>query len=160
MARALRRKNVFTDLQATGKEDAIREIVGRLQENGELPARMAKQALDALVAREKMGSTGIGNGIAIPHVKLKGGPEDSLVAIARSSAGVDFAAIDGEKVFVLFLVVSQEERAEDHLAILKSISALVRDGYRHRLLLGSRTPEDFIDLFKDPPEAGPGPGMG
>lgn len=154
MARALRRKNVFTDLKATAKEDALREIVGRLQENGELPARLAKTALESLVAREKMGSTGIGNGIAIPHVKLRGGPEETLVAIARSAAGVDFAAIDGEKVFVLFLVVSQEERAEDHLAILKSISALVRDGYRHRLLLGSRTPEDFVDLFKEPPEAG------
>lgn len=160
MARALRKKNVFTDLQATAKEDALREIVGRLQENGELPPRMAKPALESLLAREKMGSTGIGNGIAIPHVKLRGGPDESLVAIARSAAGVDFAAIDGEKVYVLFLVVSQEDRAEDHLAILKSISALVRDGYRHRLLLGSRTPEDFIDLFRDPSEDEAGRGTG
>ena len=150
VSRALRRKNVFTDIQATAKEEALREMVGRLQEGGEIPARLAKPALEALVARERMGSTGIGNGIAIPHVKLKGGPEESLVAIGRSAAGVDFAAIDGEKVFVLFLVVSSDERPEDHLAILKAISSLVRDGYRHRLLLGSRTPEDFIDLFKEP----------
>jgi len=150
MSKALKKKNVFTDLRATAKEDAIREMVGHLQEGGDLPPRVAKQALDALIAREKMGSTGIGNGIAIPHVKLKSGPEETLVAIGRSSAGVEFASIDGEKVHVLFLVVSNEERAEDHLAILKTISSLVRDGYRHRLLLGSRTPEDFVDLFKDP----------
>jgi mannitol/fructose-specific phosphotransferase system IIA component (Ntr-type) len=150
MSRALRRKNVFIDLRATTKEDALRELVGHLQEGGELAPRVAKQVLDSLVAREKMGSTGIGNGIAIPHVKLKGGPEETLVAIARSETGVDFASIDGEKVRVLFMVISHEDRAEDHLAILKTISALVRDGYRHRLLLGSRTPEDFVDLFKEP----------
>lgn len=150
MARVLRRKNVFTDLKAAAKDDALKEMVGYLQEGGEIPPRLAKQAYESLVARERMGSTGIGNGIAIPHVKLKGGPEETLVAIARSERGVDFAAIDGEKVHVLFMVISNDERPEDHLAILKSISALVRDGYRHRLLLGSRTPEDFVDLFKDP----------
>jgi mannitol/fructose-specific phosphotransferase system IIA component (Ntr-type) len=154
MVRALRRKNVFTDLAATAKDAALQEIVGRLQENGELPGRLAKQALDALLAREKIGSTGIGNGIAIPHVKLKGGPGETVVAIARSGPGVEFAAIDGARVFVIFLVISQEDRAEDHLAILKSISALVRDGYRHRLLLGSKTPEDFVDLFRDPQDTG------
>jgi mannitol/fructose-specific phosphotransferase system IIA component (Ntr-type) len=81
---------------------------------------------------------------------MKGAPEETLVAIARSEAGVEFASIDGDKVRVIFLVLSQDEHPEDHLAVLKSISTLVRDGYRHRLLLGSRTPEDFIDLFKDP----------
>jgi PTS system fructose-specific IIA component/PTS system nitrogen regulatory IIA component len=150
MSRVLRRKNVFTDLRATGKEEALREMVGHLQEGGEIQPRLAKQILDSLVAREKMGSTGIGNGIAIPHVKIKGGPDETLVAIARSDSGVDFASIDGEKVKVLFMVISHEDRAEDHLAILKTISALVRDGYRHRLLLGSKTPEDFVDLFKEP----------
>jgi len=150
MSKALRRKNVFTDLRAVGKDDALREIVGHLQEGGELPPKIARQVLESLVAREKMGSTGIGNGIAIPHVKLKGGPEETLVAVARSEAGVDFASIDGEKVRVLFMVISNEDRAEDHLAILKTISSLVRDGYRHRLLLGSKTPEDFVDLFKEP----------
>ncbi|MCK6481962.1 MAG: PTS sugar transporter subunit IIA, partial [Planctomycetes bacterium] len=139
IARAVRRKNVFIDLQAVAKEEVLREIVGRLQENGELSRALARTALDALVAREKMGSTGIGNGIAIPHVKLKNGPEETMVAIARSDAGVEFAAIDGEKVNVIFLVISSEDRPEDHLAILKAISAMVRDGYRHRLLLGSRT---------------------
>ena len=150
MSKALKRKNVFTDLRSTTKEDSLREMVGHLQEGGDLPPRVAKQALEALVAREKMGSTGIGNGIAIPHVKLKAGPEETLVAIGRSEGGIEFSSIDGEKVRILFLVVSNDDRAEDHLAILKTISSLVRDGYRHRLLLGSKTPEDFVDLFKDP----------
>ena len=149
MARVLRRKNVLTNLQALTKDDALKEMVQALQDGGELAPRLAKTALELLQAREKMGSTGIGNGIAIPHVKLRGGPEETLVSIARSGPGVDFAAIDGEKVHVLFLVISHEDRPEDHLAVLKTISALVRDGYRHRLLLGSRTPEDFIDLFKE-----------
>jgi mannitol/fructose-specific phosphotransferase system IIA component (Ntr-type) len=149
IARALRRKNVFIDIQATTKDEVLKEIVGRLQENGELSRGLAKTTLDAVIEREKMGSTGIGNGIAIPHVKLKNGPAETIVAVGRSTTGVDFAAIDGEKVMVLFLVVSSEDRPEDHLAVLKAISAMVRDGYRHRLLLGSRTPEDFVDLFKD-----------
>jgi mannitol/fructose-specific phosphotransferase system IIA component (Ntr-type) len=150
IVRALRRKNVFTALKAVRKEDSLREILDNLEEGGELPPKLAKQALEALMARERLGSTGIGNGIAIPHVKLKGGPEETLVAIGRSEAGVEFASIDGDKVKVIFLVISQEDHPEDHLAVLKSISTLVRDGYRHRLLLGSRTPEDFLDLFKEP----------
>jgi len=150
IARALRRKNVFTALKAVRKEDALREILDNLEEGGDLPPRLAKQAYDALLARERLGSTGIGNGIAIPHVKLKGGPEETIVAIGRSEAGIEFASIDGDKVKVVFLVVSHEDHPEDHLAVLKGISTLVRDGYRHRLLLGSRTPEDFLDLFKEP----------
>ncbi len=149
MSRALRKGNVFVDLESTAKEDVLREMVGRLQENGEIPSRGAKALVEALLARERMGTTGIGNGIAIPHVKLKSGPAESVVAVGRSADGVDFASIDGEKVHVLFLVVSHEDRAEDHLAILKRITTAVRDGYRHRLLLGSRTPEDFVDLFKE-----------
>ena len=150
IVRALRRKNVFTALKAVRKEEALREILDNLEESGELAPKLAKQSLEALMARERLGSTGIGNGIAIPHVKLKGGPEETLVAIGRSEAGVEFASIDGDKVKVIFLVISQEDHPEDHLAVLKSISTLVRDGYRHRLLLGSRTPEDFLDLFKEP----------
>jgi mannitol/fructose-specific phosphotransferase system IIA component (Ntr-type) len=149
IAKAIKKKNVFVDLQAVEKEDALREMVSRLQENDELTAAQAKQTLKALIAREAMGSTGIGNGIAIPHVKLDSAPEGSLVCIARSAQGVDFNAVDGAKVFVLFLVLSRENCAADHLVILKGISAVVRDGYRHRLLLGSRTAEDFIDLFKE-----------
>jgi mannitol/fructose-specific phosphotransferase system IIA component (Ntr-type) len=149
VARAIKKRNVFLELKSTTKDAVLQELVSRVQEGGDLPAKVAKAALEAIVAREKMGSTGIGNGIAIPHVKLKGGPEETLVAIGRSAAGVDFAAVDGAKVHVLFLVVSRDDRPEDHLAILKSISAVVRDGYRHRLLLGSRTPDDFIDLFKE-----------
>lgn len=149
IAKAIKKKNVFTEIESTGKDEVLAEMVGLLQENGELTARQARTTLDALIAREKMGSTGIGNGIAIPHVKLPSAPEGSLVAIGRSTAGVDFAAVDGGKVFVLFLVLSKDDRVEDHLAILKGVSAVVRDGYRHRLLLGSRTAEDFIDLFKE-----------
>jgi mannitol/fructose-specific phosphotransferase system IIA component (Ntr-type) len=150
VGRALHRKNVFTDLRATAKEDVLREMLARLEEVGEITPRLAKTALEALLAREKMGSTGIGNGIGIPHVKLKSGPEETMVAIGRSESGIEFAAIDGEKVRVVFLVLSHEDRPDDHLAVLKGISTLVRDGYRHRLLLGSRTPEDFVDLFKEP----------
>jgi mannitol/fructose-specific phosphotransferase system IIA component (Ntr-type) len=150
IVRALRRKNVFPALKAVRKDEAIREILDNLEESGELSAKLAKSAHDALMARERLGSTGIGNGIAIPHVKLKGGPEETIVAIGRSDAGVEFASIDGDKVKVIFLVISQEDHPEDHLSVLKSISTLVRDGYRHRLLLGSRTPEDFLDLFKEP----------
>ncbi len=150
VSRALRRRNVFPDLQGRNKEEVLREIAGRLRESGELSARLAKEVFEALLAREKIGTTGIGSGVAIPHVKLKGGPEETVVAIARSVGGVDFAAVDGGKVFVFFVVISPDDRAADHLAVLQSISTLVRDSYRNRLLLGSRTPEDFLDLFKEP----------
>jgi mannitol/fructose-specific phosphotransferase system IIA component (Ntr-type) len=149
LAAHLRPENVFVDLESTDKEGILREMVGRLQENGDLTAHMGRKALEAILEREKRGSTGIGNGVGIPHVKLKNGPKAPLVAVGRCDAGVDFASVDGEPVRVLFLIITGEDAAEEHLALLKGITAILRDGYRHRLLLGSRTADDFIDLFDD-----------
>ncbi|MHC4821570.1 MAG: PTS sugar transporter subunit IIA [Planctomycetota bacterium] len=149
LAGHLKAENVFTDLEGTDKNGVLKEMVGRIQENGGLTTHMARKALDAILEREARGSTGIGNGVGIPHVKMKNGPAEPLVAIGRCDAGIDFASVDGEPVHVLFLLITNEAASETHLEILKGITTLIRDGYRHRLLLGSRTPEDFIDLFDE-----------
>ena len=98
--------------------------------------------------RERLGTTGIGRGIAIPHVrfdKLDG----ILIAVGQSSSGIDFAAVDGERVKVVFLVLSPESHRETYLEALRWVSSMGRDEYNNKLLLGAVTSKDFAELFQD-----------
>jgi len=79
----------------------------------------------AILKREELGSTGIGNGVAVPHTK-HASVEKLSATVAISQAGVDFASLDGEDVFILFMVVSPPDRPGDHLRGLENISRHLR----------------------------------
>ena len=99
------REAILVDLQATGKEEAIREIVFSLRDAGSLPESDVESIIRAILNREELGSTGIGQGVAVPHTRHP--KVDKLVGtVALSRKGVDFAALDGEQVDILFLLVS------------------------------------------------------
>ena len=111
---------ILPDLQAASKEDAIRAMVASLKSSGAIPAGDEEGIVSAILKREELGSTGIGNGVAVPHTKHPS--VDRLVAtVALSKTGVDFASLDGEDVFILFLLVSPPDRPGDHLRGLENI---------------------------------------
>jgi PTS system nitrogen regulatory IIA component len=94
--------------------------------------------------REKLGSTGIGDGIAIPHGKMKG-IEELVTSFGRSIKGVDFESIDNKPTHLFFLLVAPENSAGVHLKALARISRLLKDsGFRNRLMEAS----DRQDLFR------------
>ncbi len=117
---------ILVDLQATGKEEAIREIVGSLAKAG----RLAEGDLESVSRDSRPGrapvSTGIGQGVAVPHTRHP--TVNRLIGtVALSRRGVDFAALDGEPVDILFLLISPPNQPGDHLRALENISRHLKD---------------------------------
>ncbi len=141
----LDKKAVKLDLQSTEKEDVLRELVDLLAEAQEIGDK--KGILKALIERESLGSTGIGQGIAIPHGKTDKVSE--LVAVLGiSHKGVNFEALDGEPVYIFFLLVAPKDTAGPHLKALAQISRLLRDSYFCELLKRCKTAEEVYDLIR------------
>ncbi len=114
------------DIKANTKKDVIEEMVGHLVSSGRLPNEQKESVVAAIMTREELGSTGIGRGVAIPHVKHAAVTECTGL-IGQSKSGVDFAALDGEPVRLICLLISPPDRPGDHLRMLESVSRTLRD---------------------------------
>jgi PTS system nitrogen regulatory IIA component len=128
----LHKERIAPRLTARDKEGVLAELAEVLVGTGQI--RSAREGLQVLLEREKLGSTGIGEGIAIPHGKLK--ELQQVVAVfGRSSDGVDFDSMDGAPVHLFFLLMAPENSASTHLKALARISRLLKDrGFREELL--------------------------
>ncbi|MCH8828362.1 MAG: PTS sugar transporter subunit IIA [Planctomycetes bacterium] len=139
---------ILADLQVTSKEEAIRMIVTSLQESGSIQAADEDSIVDAVLKREELGSTGIGNGVAVPHTKHPS--VDRLIAtVALVRDGIDFASLDGEDVFILFLLVSPPDRPGDHLRGLENISRHLRNQNFCKFLKQAKSCEEIIELLQE-----------
>ena len=136
------------DLVADDKEGVIRELVGALVEADALKADEVENIVKAILKREELGSTGIGRGIAVPHTKHSS-VEKLVGTVGVSSEGVDFTSLDGEKVHIIFLLVSPPDRPGDHLRALESISRQLRDDSFCRFLKRSKTAADIQQLLEE-----------
>ena len=124
----LSKKAIVIDIKSTRKEDVIKEMVDLLIEAGDVEKRNRNKLIDALMSRETLGSTAIGQGIAIPHAKCD--CVDKLVAaFGLSKKGVDFDSLDGELAYIFFLLVAPQDSAGPHLKALARISRLLKDKY-------------------------------
>lgn len=111
------------NLQAKNKTDALQELVQTIIDGG-LKLNLAA-VMEVLQQREKLGSTGIGDGVAIPHGKIPGLP-DLVVAFGRSKEGISFDSIDGKPVHIFFLLLAPENSAGQHLKVLAKISKMLK----------------------------------
>ena len=124
----LSKKAIVIDIKSTKKEDAIKELVDALLNSGDIEKRCRNKLIESLMARESLGSTAIGQGIAIPHAKSD--CVDKLVAaFGISKKGVDFDSLDGEPAYIFFLLVAPQDSAGPHLKALARISRLLKDKY-------------------------------
>lgn len=124
----LAKKSIITDLKSSKKEDVIKEMVDSLINAGDIEKRHRAKLIDALMSRESLGSTAIGQGIAIPHAKCD--CANKLIAgFALSKKGVDFDSLDGELAYIFFLLVAPHDSAGPHLKALARISRLLKDKY-------------------------------
>jgi PTS system nitrogen regulatory IIA component len=132
---------VVSDLSATSKPDALRELCTALSRS--LPAVKPERLLEVLQEREKLGSTGIGEGVAIPHGKLAGIPQ-LVAAFGINRAGVNFDAIDGKPTQLFFALVAPENSAGIHLKALARISRLFKNpGFRASILAAKSNAEIY-----------------
>ena len=138
IGRLLPLSNVIVDLDA-GSKKRVFEQAGLLFENNHQIAR--NQVYDSLFAREKLGSTGLGQGIAIPHGRIKG-LKEAVGATVRMKSPIPFDAPDGQPVSFIFVLLVPERATDIHLHILSELAQMFSDKpFRERLMAGSSAQE-------------------
>jgi PTS system nitrogen regulatory IIA component len=138
---------IIPALKVNGKKPALQELAARA---AELTGQNDRVIFDILMQREKLGSTGVGNGIAIPHGKLaKLGKLFGL--FARLDRAIDFEALDGQPVDLVFLLLAPEQAGADHLKALARVARLLRDPDVARKLRDSRDAEAMFAVLTLPP---------
>lgn len=139
---------ILCDLEAGDKEDALRQLVDALAEAKLIPKTKASSIRKEIIERERQATTGIGHGVGVPHARSSN-VKHIAIAIGKVPGGINFGAVDGERVKVILLLVSPVDKTDEHLKAMKSIVSLVRDPYNCKRLLGCTTPQSFLDLFEE-----------
>ena len=142
------REAIRTSVEVDDKEQVIRSMATALLESGKIDQDQHDSIVEAILKREELGSTGIGRGVAVPHTKHPSVSE-LVGTVAISADGVDFDSLDGEKVHLLFLLVSPPDRPGDHLRARENISRQLRDETFCRFLKQSKSPEDVWQLLEE-----------
>lgn len=139
---------IVPDLRGTTRDEVLDEMVKAAVAAGVLPRARKAQVVEALLAREQRGSTGMGRGIAIPHAKIAGLRAHAGV-VARSLAGIDFRAVDGERVHVLVMLISPDARQEEHLATLRWVSLMARDHDFCSFIRQARSAAEIYEVLRE-----------
>jgi PTS system fructose-specific IIA component/PTS system nitrogen regulatory IIA component len=139
---------ILPNLVATERDDAIAEIVDALVAAGAVSPELRDEFVKAIVKREKRGSTGFGHGVAVPHVKHPA-ISKMVVAVAISAAGVEFNALDRQPVYSVFLLLSPEDKPEDHLDAMEAIFGNLSQETFRRFLRQAKNVEDVLTLLEE-----------
>ncbi len=142
----LNEKAVIANMKATNKEAAIRELVEVLAKAEGI--RGKDELIQVLMNRETLGSTGIGQGVGIPHGKTNA-VKKLVAAFGICHGGINFEALDGEPVYLLFLLVAPEDSAGPHLKGLARISRLLKDKYFRESLKATTDEKTVLKLIKE-----------
>ena len=142
----LRPEHITLDLKSTAKNDVIAGLADSLFAKESMEVR--SEVLNALLEREKLGSTGIGSGVAVPHAKSA---RTDIIACALGIAkkGLDFEALDGEPAYLVFLLVAPPNSQSEHLNILARIVRLLKDRVFRQALREATTCEAVVRLISE-----------
>lgn len=136
--------DVIANLKTSNKNNVIEELVDVLVENR--PSLNKDELIDVLVERERLGSTGIGDGVAIPHGKYSG-VNQPIISFGRSIKGVDFNSMDAQPVHIFFLLVAPEDSASIHLKALARIAKILKNNSFKRKLMEAATREEIYQII-------------
>ncbi len=139
-------EDILPELAASSMEEVLREFAEYLKTREVI--KDVDELVDVLQNREKLGSTGIGNGVAVPHGRLPD-MDGIVVVFGRSTGGVDFNAPDRELVHLFFLLVAPEDSAGDHLKTLARISRIVKSPDCRRALMESMDNESLYQVISE-----------
>ena len=142
----IREELINLDLLSERKEEAIRELA-QLMENAEGMVN-CERFLEDVFERERLGTTGIGDGIAIPHARTDA-VDQLVIALGRSARGVEFESLDGRKVKFLFLMGTPRGSVSHYLKILAQLTRLLKEGAFRDKLLEARDKEIVVSLFRE-----------
>lgn len=135
---------ILEELKSGNKRDVLKELVGSFMK---IHQKLDSEAtLNVLFEREKLGSTGIGEGIAIPHGKITG-LDQIILSFGRSAVGIDFDAMDGKPVHLFFLLIAPENSAGQHLKTLAKISKMLKDGVFRTKLMAAKSKDELYKII-------------
>jgi len=136
---------IVTDLKATDKKSAVVELVDVLKSAKKV--KSTDEIIEVVLEREKLGSTGIGQGVAIPHGKTDALTEQvGVLGISRK--GIEFNSLDGELVHIIFLLVGPVEVAGQHLKALSRISRLFKDKFLRQAIKDAKTVDEVLKIIQ------------
>ena len=146
-------KACILKLKATSKEEALNEVVDQLTSSKILPSELEEDTRAALQAREELASTGVGMNVAIPHVKLEG-LDEAIFSLSVAPEGLEWQAVDGAPVHILFTVLRPESATgahdpEEHLEMMRWIARLARDADFRAFALQAKNKPELVGLLKE-----------
>lgn len=142
----LKQKYIELELRGGDKDVLLDELVDVAHKSGKVKNK--KSLLNALLEREKLGSTGIGNGVAIPHAKIEGIKEPLLV-FGRAAGGVNFNSLDGGQTYIFFMLISPKDEVGRHLKILARISHIIKDKFTVGRFRKAKDETDVLKVLRD-----------
>ncbi len=142
-------KAIVLDVQSRDKKGVITELVECLSK--EKKVKDTPKAITSVLEREKLGTTGVGQGVAIPHGRTDAVGE-LVGAIGLSKQGVEFESLDGEPVHIIFLLLSPPDSGGQHLRALAKVSRLFKDKFFRQALLDARTKEEVLKIVQQEDE--------
>ena len=143
----LSQNHVIPDLKAKDKKGVLAELVDVIVSSD--PTLDKNSLVKVLLERERLGSTGIGDGVAIPHGKFQG-LKHPIISFGRSRKGLDFDAMDGEAVFLFFLLVAPEDSASIHLKALAKIAKIIKNrSFRNVLMQVTTREEIYLTIIQN-----------
>ena len=148
------KKAIVAELKGRDKKTVLQELVQAAKKAHEGEKFAVPEIVDAIVAREKMGSTGLGGGVGIPHAKL---PDIKGVigSFGRCPTGIDFAAVDGEPVQLIFLVLAPPAKNDQYLAALQKVMTALKRPNFCKFLKGAKAVKDIEEIFREVEEPAP-----
>lgn len=146
LSELLKEKFIDLDLRESTKNKVISELTELISGSKKLTDK--KLFSRAMQGREKLGSTAIGDGVAIPHAKSEA-VKDFILVFARKDEGIDFDALDGEKTFLFFALASPKDEIGMHLKILSEISRLVKDKFTIELLKKAQDKKEVLRIIAE-----------
>lgn len=149
LADILQPNAITVDLKAQNKKDVLGELCELLGGLGRLPD--PKAMVQVLMDREALGSTGIGQGVAIPHAKSPD-LKEIVAAMGISRRGMDFEALDGEPAHIIFLLCAPADAAGSHLKALAKVSRLLKDRFFRQSIRDAKTPEEIHKIIREEDE--------
>ena len=145
----LNKKCILTEFKSNDKIEIINELIDLYKDDEKI--NDLEKARTAVLDREKIMSTGVGKGFAIPHGKSNG-VNDVIAAFGKTKHEIDYDALDGDPVHHVFLLIGRDDMVSKHIKLLSRISRLMnKDEFRERLLEAS-TKESIIKIFKEEEE--------
>jgi len=136
---------VVVGLDVSTKEDAINALVDIIAKSDKV--KNANKVREAVFEREKIMTTGVGKGFAVPHGKTDA-VTDIVAAFAVTKKPIDYESLDGEPVRLIFLIVGRDNMVGPHIKLLSRVSKLMNDNDFREKLLNAKTPREVVELFK------------